>query len=329
VVDAGPMLDARDAPSAEVCPGVDLMRDPSNCGGCGVRCCGGWCFNGYCGTEGTPPTIGCNIPMAGCVGPSPVNPLYDPDHCGSCDIRCAAGQYCQRGMCVTPDSGVRDVPVTDSGPSSDVPECLPGSGDSCGAGSSCLCCPAGGPRSHCLCTTTCRSSADCRDPSLPTCSVNPFGSPSGLCMPDTLRCAWGAVCAAADTPIATPSGERPIAEIRVGDVVYGRRDGALVPVRVVRVSQTRVYQHTLVRVTLRNGRTVSMSAGHPTAEGLRFADLQAGAMLGGAEVVGREVVPYEGAATHDLLTDGEDGAYVAAGVLVGSTLRDDPNPMRE
>jgi len=37
-------------------------------------------------------------------------------------------------------------------------------------------------------------------------------------------------CASPDTPIATPDGERPIAELREGDLVYSVDGGAIVPV---------------------------------------------------------------------------------------------------
>ena len=75
-----------------------------------------------------------------------------------------------------------------------------------------------------------------------------------------------------------------------------------------------------MRVTLRTGRVLEMSAGHPTYDGEPFGELCAGDALGGSSVDRVELVPYAGRYTYDLLTDGDRGAYVAAGVLTGSTL---------
>jgi len=51
------------------------------------------------------------------------------------------------------------------------------------------------------------------------------------------------VCASPDTPIATPFGERAIAELRVGDLVYSVDDGAILPVPLVSVGKTPVTHH--------------------------------------------------------------------------------------
>ena len=307
---------------ADGCSGANLMLDPRNCGACGVLCCGGWCFNGVCGAEGPAGITACPSDRMDCVGPIPVNTQTDPRNCGACGLRCGDGCFCAAGRCECPSDAGLDAPDVDvaDAPPADVTRCMPGGGLTCPAGLSCQCCPAGGPLSHCLCTTTCTTAADCRTPGLSRCDVDTLSGGSGLCMPDGLVCRWGAVCAAADTPIATPTGERPIASLAVGDVVYGPRDGALAPVRVTAISRTRVWRHTLVRVHLGNGRVVEMSAGHPTVDGSRFGALTRGATLGGAAVRSTEVIDYDGSHTYDILTDGDRGAYVAAGVLVGSTL---------
>jgi hypothetical protein len=76
----------------------------------------------------------------------------------------------------------------------------------------------------------------------------------------------------------------------------------------------------MVHVGLANGRVVEMSARHPTITGQPFGALSTGDLLGGVRIVSVAQVPYEGAFTYDILTDGDRGAYVADGVLVGSTL---------
>ncbi len=102
--DAADVTDVADAGDARTCPGADLQRDPSNCGGCGVQCCGGWCFNGTCGTEGPPGTVGCPSHLAGCVGPVPVQTYADPNNCGACGNACGTGCSCAAGTCRCPSA---------------------------------------------------------------------------------------------------------------------------------------------------------------------------------------------------------------------------------
>jgi hypothetical protein len=59
----------------------------------------------------------------------------------------------------------------------------------CDAGTSCECCPGGGPSQHCLCTTACTSAADCTDAARPTCEIPP-GTTTGFCRPTALFCCW-------------------------------------------------------------------------------------------------------------------------------------------
>jgi hypothetical protein len=87
------------------------------------------------------------------------------------------------------------------------------------------------------------------------------------------------------------------------------------------VSQTPVLEHHVTRLELANGRTLLVSGGHPTADGRLFSELRAGSQLDGVLVVSTRSVPYEHAATHDILPASKNGAYYAAGVLIGSTLR--------
>jgi len=128
------------------------------------------------------------------------------------------------------------------------------------------------------------------------------------------------VCASPNTPIATPLGERPIAELRLGDLVYSVDHGAIVPVPLIRVGQTPVSHHHVVRVVFEEGHTLEISAGHPTADGRTFGDLVAGGQLDGHELTSAEIVPYTYAFTYDVLPASETGTYFAAGALIGSTL---------
>ena len=128
------------------------------------------------------------------------------------------------------------------------------------------------------------------------------------------------ICASPDTPIATPSEERPIASLEVSDIVYSVDQGQVKAVPIRRIRRTPVDNHHVIRVALESGALLEMSPGHPTADGRRFADLQEGDLLDGMEVLSVDTVPYPHGFTYDILPDSDTGTYFAAGTLVGSTL---------
>jgi Hint domain len=158
-------------------------------------------------------------------------------------------------------------------------------------------------------------------------------TPGASCGPDctlTIICTNGVwqwatgecpICAAPDTPIATPNGERPIASLRAGDLVYSVDHDAIVAVPLLKVGHTSVSQHRVVSVALQDGRVLQISPGHPTADGRTFADLLAGGQLDAEHsVLSAELVPYAYDATYDILPASSTGTYYAAGALIGSTL---------
>jgi hypothetical protein len=100
-------------------------------------------------------------------------------------------------------------------------------------------------------------------------------------------------------------------------------EGAIIAVPVLRVGNTRVFSHRVVRLTLDSGAVIELSAGHPTADGRTFGELRAGSRLDELHSVESvEVVPYRHDATYDILPASSTGTYFAAGALVGSTLRE-------
>jgi hypothetical protein len=143
-------------------------------------------------------------------------------------------------------------------------------------------------------------------------------SASGTC---PMGCAPLCICASPDTPIATPFGEIPIASLREGDLVYSMDGNALRAVPIVRTHRTLVRNHSVVRVTLSGGRVLEISAGHPTADGRTFADLRRGGSLDQLTVTSVSNVPYTHEYTYDILPGSDTGTYVAAGALIGSTLK--------
>lgn len=130
------------------------------------------------------------------------------------------------------------------------------------------------------------------------------------------------ICLAAGTLIDTPSGPLPVERLRPGMLVWTMdRSGKRLAQPVVQTSHTLVpASHQVVHILLDDGRQLWVSPGHPTVEGRRVGELQAGDTLDGAVLLSVEWVTYTGGATYDLLPDGETGFYWANGILLGSTL---------
>jgi hypothetical protein len=128
------------------------------------------------------------------------------------------------------------------------------------------------------------------------------------------------ICAAPDTPIATPEGSRPIASLRRGDLVYSVDRGHVVTVPIRALRRVPARDHVVARLVMATGATLEISGVHPTADGRTIADVHAGDDLDGVRVVAASVVPYAHDATYDILPDSDTGTYFAGGILIGSTL---------
>jgi hypothetical protein len=90
---------------------------------------------------------------------------------------------------------------------------------------------------------------------------------------------------------------------------------------VVEITQTAVPpSFQVIRVKLNDGRTVTVSPGHPAADGRALGDYKTGDTLDGTLVTAVEYMTYSGNATYDLLPDGTTGLYWANGILLKSTL---------
>lgn len=129
------------------------------------------------------------------------------------------------------------------------------------------------------------------------------------------------ICLAAGVRIATPNGEVRVQDLRVGMPVWtsalrGRRVAGV----VLETGHMEVpVGHEVVRLALADGRVVTASQGHPTADGRELGDLEAGDRYDDSVVVTATLIPYTGA-TWDLLPSGPSGTYFANGVSLGSTL---------
>jgi hypothetical protein len=130
------------------------------------------------------------------------------------------------------------------------------------------------------------------------------------------------ICLALGTRIATPRGDVRVEDVRVGMTVWSvDAEGDRMAATVLLVGRTAVpTTHELVRVELADGRVVRASPGHPLLDGRALGSIRVGDLVEGSPVVAAELQRYAGAFTYDLLTSGPTGAYLADGIVLGSTL---------
>ncbi|MBK7828690.1 hypothetical protein [Nannocystis sp.] len=263
------------------------------------------------GDTGSPTTA----PSTGDTGSLTTTPsTSDTGDCGACGN---PEHICCAGACVDPRSDRNNCGGCGMACSDPTPFC--------GAGS----CAATPCDTTCGASETCCATACCTEGTI-CCQIDgPVQSGPGCVAPTEQNscppgCSPLCQCAAPDTPIATPDGERAIADLRVGDLVYSVDGEQTVAVPIAAIRRTPVVDHQVVRVVLADGSRIEMSGSHPLGDGRSFADLRAGDRLGGHALAEAALVPYEHAATHDILPASDTGTYFVRGILVGSTLAPSP-----
>ncbi len=128
------------------------------------------------------------------------------------------------------------------------------------------------------------------------------------------------VCLAAGTRIDTPAGAREVTTLVPGDVVWSPVQGGRATARVLRVIRRYVGPALLLRVRVADGRTLTLAAAHPLADGTLAGALQPGTVVSGARVTAIDHVRAPGGYTYDILTTGPFGGYFTNGIVLRSTL---------
>ena len=130
------------------------------------------------------------------------------------------------------------------------------------------------------------------------------------------------ICLTKGTLLDTPSGPIPIEQLCEGMTVWTVDDsGKRIDAVVLQTTMTRVPSlFKVIMVELNDGRSVTASWRHPTADGRALGEYHVGDTLDGALVIAVEHVIYKGGATYDLLPDGSTGMYWANRILLKSTL---------
>lgn len=130
------------------------------------------------------------------------------------------------------------------------------------------------------------------------------------------------ICLARGTLIDTPAGAIPVERLRLGDPTWTlTADGRRVEGVVIALGSTAApVDHEVVRLVLKDGRTVTASPGHPLADGRLIGDLRQGDEVDGSRIAIAVREPYTSDETFDLVSSGATGLYFAGGIPLGSTL---------
>lgn len=138
-------------------------------------------------------------------------------------------------------------------------------------------------------------------------------------------------CLPPDARIATPDGDVEVSRLTIGMPVWTMNThGDRVAGTVLRTGNSPAPQgHRMVRIVLADGRTLSVSPGHPLPDGRTAKSWLTETRVDGAAIRTAVTLTYAGTETFDLLPSGDTGLYWANGIPLGSTLArcyDQPQP---
>jgi hypothetical protein len=130
------------------------------------------------------------------------------------------------------------------------------------------------------------------------------------------------ICLAKGTLIETPGGPVPVERLQPGMLVWSMgAEGGRVAVSISQTTSNQVPNgFRLIHITLADGRSLSASPQHPTAEGRGLGSYLAGEVLDGTRLSNIEYIDYDQGFTFDILPDSPTGCYWANGVLLKSSL---------
>jgi hypothetical protein len=130
------------------------------------------------------------------------------------------------------------------------------------------------------------------------------------------------ICLAKSTLIDTPLGPIPVEGLRQGMVVWTQDvSGEKIEATLIKTTRTPVTGNFLmIKLTLDDGRMITASPGHPTAENLPLESYGVNNNIDGSEIMEIEKIEYSQQFTYDILPLGQTGLYWANGILLKSTL---------
>lgn len=129
-------------------------------------------------------------------------------------------------------------------------------------------------------------------------------------------------CLCGDSFIGTPNGTVSVKNLKSGDLVwtvdgFGNRVQSV----IIRTNRSLVSRgHKMAHITLKDGRKLIVSPGHPTIDNKELGSLRKGQILDNSKISSIKIMPYQEKYTYDILPSGETGGYWANGILIGSTL---------
>ncbi|MFA5069863.1 MAG: polymorphic toxin-type HINT domain-containing protein [Patescibacteria group bacterium] len=254
--------------------GDGICAAGETCMGCNEDCLGkkggGGCLaSQYCCEEGcTECCVGsegqCPVGQA-CVLPGICQPTCANDgQCGAGQVCCSG--FCKFGQCcVNPDPAHCDIVPFTKCYSSTCMQCIVAADCSVYGLNKCCTSPSGMK----FCGNCC-SNKDCTNPLYPECCA----SGSYLKCQKSSACVGGGGCFLAKTNILmADNSQKPIEEVKIGDLVYGYQDGRLMSARVVQT-----FKHSDVSryylLTLENSQRLKVTGIHPIFDGKEYIKVE-------------------------------------------------------